>query len=117
MSASPLLLMDTRMDRRDIWALLHRLPPRRRVAFVAAMCERAAPLTGNRPVPRYDREVLDRAYRDDSADRYVTNQCYGDVVALAGQWRLDLSAAACELERWVRGRPAPAPPAPPGRPA
>lgn len=120
MSQSPLLVMDTRSDRRDVWELLHRLPPRERTRFIAWACGQVTRPGRPCPVPRYDRGLVDLAYRDDSADRRLTNACYSDFWSLIGQFGLDPTSAATELERRVRKRPA-APPASagprPSRPA
>ncbi len=105
MSKPSLLVIDTLDDRREVWHLMHRLPPRERVRFVGWCCARITSEVGHRPCPRYDRGLLDLAYRDDSADLRVTNSAYSDVLVLAAQWGLDLAAAAVELERRVRAAP------------
>ncbi|HYH66392.1 MAG TPA: hypothetical protein VD866_16990 [Urbifossiella sp.] len=105
MSKPSLLVMDTLSDRRDIWHLLNRLPPKGRVQFVGWCADRITTNAGMRPVPRYDRELLDLAYRDNSADLRVTNAAYADLLNLSAQWGLDLAAASVELEQWVRRKP------------
>ncbi|HYH67752.1 MAG TPA: hypothetical protein VD866_23850 [Urbifossiella sp.] len=105
MSKPSVLVMDTLSDRRDIWHLLNRLAPKARVRFVGWCCERITNEVGHRPVPRYNRELIDLAYRDDSADLRVTNSAWTDLLNLSSQWGLDLGVAAVELERRVRQKP------------
>lgn len=116
---SALLRYDTLDDRREAWHLLHRLPPRDRVAFLRWACTLATGKHGRRPDPVISRESVRQAYRCDRADERLTNECYADYLALVAQWDLDQAAALAELVRWVRtGRSAPAPSSPcPSRPS
>lgn len=103
MNHPSLLTMDTRDDRVELWHLLHRLSPRRRVSFLAWCCGKvrrpdgAGPVASSRMAP-----AVESSYRCDAADVRLTNEVYGDVLVCAAQWGLDLAAAAAELERRVR---------------
>jgi len=112
--SSPILQLDTLDDRREMWHLLHRLPPRARVRFLAGQCAkvRARDPRGNGPVPGGSRHLA-AAYREDGADYRLTNEVYADLLVLAAQWGLDLAAAAAELMAAVRRPSAPAPPSSP----
>ena len=115
-----LLRYDTLDDRREVFHLLHRLDPRRRVAFLRWACSRATGRHGRRPEPSpLMAEAVRLAYRCDRGDERLTNECYADYLALVAQWDLDQAAALAELVRWVRtGRSAPAPSSPcPSRPS
>ena len=109
-----LLVLDTLDDRREIWHLLHKLPPSRRIEFMDWCCANVSGPNGMRPTPSRLRmaETIRMAYRCDRADERLTNELYIDVLMLSSQWNLDLGRAAVELERWVR-RPVPAPAPPP----
>lgn len=101
---SSLLVIDTLDDRREIWSLLHRLSPRDRVRFLARCCETVATVHGNGPKPSLFqmRDTVEQAYRCDRADDRLTNEIYGDLLALGTQWTLDLAAVAVELEQLVK---------------
>lgn len=100
-----LITLDTLDDRRELWHLLHRLPPRRRVSFLAWCCGKVRRPDGNGPVASSRMaETIAGAARCDRFDHRLTNEIYGDVLALSAQWGLDLAAAAAELERRVRDR-------------
>jgi hypothetical protein len=106
MTRPPILAIDTLDDRREVWHLLHRLPPARRVAFLADCCSRVRDCRGNRPVPSARMApALAAARRCDRADHRLTTMLYTDLLMLAAQWGLDPAAAAVRLEAWVR-RPA-----------
>lgn len=100
----PLLLLDTRDDRRELVVLLAKLSPAARVAFLGWCCSRCAGPNGTRPAPSVLRmgETIKMAYRCDRADNRLVNEVYADLLLLASQWGLDLAAAAAELERRVR---------------
>ena len=104
MTAKPsILTLDTLDDRRELHSLLHRLSPRRRVSFLAWCCRQVSGPNGTRPVASSRvGPTLEAAYRCSVADERLTNEMYGDVLALAAQWDLDLAAAARELEARVR---------------
>lgn len=103
MSKPSLIEIDTKDDRREIWHLLHHLAPRMRAKFLKWCCDRvAADAKGHRPVVRVTREEIRDAMRTDDGDRRLTNSVYSLVLILGSQWRLDLVAAAVELESWVK---------------
>ena len=103
MSHASLLTLDTLDDRREVWHLLHRLSPRRRVSFLAWACERCTGPRGAKPVASHRMAgTIEQAYRCDGADLRLTNEVYGDLLALAANYRFDLGAAAVELERRVK---------------
>lgn len=121
MSKPALLLMDTKDDRREIWSLLHRLDPRRRVRYLARCCRRvrAAHPAGHGPRVTFERMEarMVASYRCGKADETLTNEVYGDVLVLSSQWGLDLGLVALELEQLGKGRQIPPPPDPPSTPA
>ncbi len=102
------LTLDTLSDRRDLFQLLHRLPPRTRLDFLKSCC-RAVPPPEGRPhrlpepfvSPKLARN-LDRAYRSDPEDQRVTSEIYLDLLTLANDHGLDLVATAVRLEALVR---------------
>lgn len=104
MSTSPLIAIDSKEDRREVWHLLHRLPPADRVHFLVFACRQVPQGKGKLPVPcvQHMQTTLEMAYRCDRADSRLTNECYGDILVLFAQWGLDALATACELVRWVR---------------
>lgn len=98
-----LLVIDTKDDRREIWHLLHRLAPRMRAKFLKWCCDRAAADSkGYQPVVRVTREEIRDAMRTDDGDNRLTNSIYSLVLVLGSQWKLDLVAAAVELESRVK---------------
>jgi hypothetical protein len=101
------LTLDTKDDRRELWHLLHRLPPERRVAFLAGWCRvvRARDPRGCGPMPFGMEGMVADARRCDRGDDRLTNAVYVDLVSLANQWGLDLAEVAADLEAAVR-RPA-----------
>jgi hypothetical protein len=106
---SPLLVIDTLDDRREVWSLLHRLPPRERLCYLRWCCAQVSdPVTGNGPTPLIAGETVRMAYRCDRADTRLTNEVYGCYLSLVGQHSaisrrsLDPVVAAVELERVVR---------------
>lgn len=119
MSKPSLLIIDTKDDRREIWSLLHHLAPRMRAKFLKWCCDRvAADAKGYQPVARVTREEIRDAMRTDDGDNRLTNSVYSLVLVLGSQWKLDLVAAAVELEQWVKrpGRVAAAPASAASRP-
>jgi hypothetical protein len=92
-------------DRREIWTLLHRLHPRRRVAFFERCC-RASTLGDGPVVPRPGRDTYDllaEALRDDSADRPLTNDIYTSLWTLSVQYHFPLDRALAWLVEMARG--------------
>jgi len=99
------LSVDTVDDRREVWHLLHRLPPDHRVAFLQWACKQVPPTNANRlpePAVWKMRATADLARRCDRADNALTNECYSDILQLAATWGLDLVKTAHALERLVR---------------
>lgn len=98
------LALDTLDDRREIYHLLHRLPPAGRVAYLDWCCRRATLGTSGahpRPATWLHSRARD-AGRCDRADDRLTTEIYVDVVSLANAYRFDLPAALTELVRRVR---------------
>lgn len=99
-----ILTLDTLCDRKEIWSLLHKLSPHRRVEFLDWCCEQVSGPGKMRPVPSRLRmaETIRMAYRCDKADLRLTNECYTDCLMLSSQYKLDLGRAAVELEARVK---------------
>lgn len=99
-----IVLLDTLDDRREIHALLHRLPPQGRVAFLRWCCDQVRNRKANpNPDMRRMRDRIAHAQRGNEAhDDALTNETYWDVLALGAQYGLDLRRAAVELESRVR---------------
>jgi hypothetical protein len=95
------LLTDNLDDRREIFHLLHRLPPRFRVLFVEWCC---CQIEGTRPTVNglAMRETLHAARKCDVANERLTTMCYADMMVLGHQWCLDFGKATLELEQWVK---------------
>jgi len=112
---APLLLLDTLSDRREIWSLLHRLSPARRLAFLWWVCKAASKPGANCPEPVPEmREYVRQAMRCDRADERLTNMVYADTWAVANQYDFDMGRGAVALERYARtGELPPVRPAPP----
>lgn len=104
MTKPSLLQIDTLDDRREIWHLLHRLRPDRRLAFLDWACSVVVAPGGVQPVPSRFRmaATIAAAWRDTDADERLTDMLYGDVLLLGSQWGIDLTSAALLLEQWVR---------------
>lgn len=105
---SALLELDTLDDRREIWHLLHRLPPADRVRFLRYACASCVPnRKGHLPAPcvRLMRTTVADARRCDDGDRRFTNEVYADLIQVVSGWALDPVAVANRLVEWVR-RPA-----------
>jgi hypothetical protein len=98
--------VDTLDDRRELWHLLHRMHPVRRVRFLEWSCQTAAGQVGQRPTVSLFRmqERIREAQRDPSgkADEILTNEIYGDLIVLAAQWKLDLAAVCVAAEKHVK---------------
>jgi hypothetical protein len=99
------IVYDNVMDRKEVWHLLHRLHPQRRVEWLAWCCKTVT-LPGSRlhPEPSLRRmgERLRMALRDDRADEVITNEIYFDVFQLAHSYSLDLDKATARLVEVVR---------------
>lgn len=78
-----------RNERRELWRMLDRLDPRRRVAFVRWCCRQAS------------WGVVETRVTTHTG---TTSECYHDIMLLAFQHGLDLELVACELTNRVRRR-------------
>lgn len=116
-----LLTMDTKDDRREVWVMLHRLAPLRRVAFLDWCCRdcggvrpKMRELVGGEWRPSVFAGRVDAATRSDRDDTALTNEIYTDFWILTCQWNLDGERAARVLERYVKtGELPPSPAVPP----
>lgn len=101
MTKPSLLQIDTLDDRREIWHLLHRLRPDRRLAFMDWACAQVHAPGGTRPIVSRFRmaAVIAESWRCSQADERLTNLLYGDLLLLGSQWGIDLTAAAVKLEQ------------------
>lgn len=99
------LTLDDVDSRREIWHLLNRLPPQKRLDFLSYAC-RCVPKNakGHLPEPAVwkMRSSVELAGRCDKASEVLTNEVYLDLVQLAATWDLDLLATAHELTALVR---------------
>jgi hypothetical protein len=104
MDKPSVVVMDTKDDRRELWSLLHRLPPGARVAFLMRCCSevRKRDKYSNGPVATGFEEMVREAQRCDRGDDRLTNEVYGQMIILSSQWGLDLYRAGLELERRAR---------------
>lgn len=93
------LTLDTLDDRRELWHLLHRLSPPRRLAYLTRCCEAVKDGLGNGlfPLPSMRRMVAE-AMRCDRGDDRLTNAVYSDILQLAANRGLCLLAVALDLE-------------------
>lgn len=99
-----LIQHNTLDDRRELHTLLGRLPPARRVAFVADCCARSVlPHSRVRPfVDPHTYALAERAVRDDAADTRLSLVLYQDLWLLSSNFDFDLSAALDRLEQVVK---------------
>lgn len=97
------LRLDTTDDRREIYVLLARISPARRIRFLDWCCSQSRVGGEVRPcVAQKTRERADKARWDSSVDQALTWEIMQDVFKLSMQYDLDLDAAAVALERYVR---------------
>lgn len=104
-----LLVLDDRDSRREVWHLLHRLPPRARVAFLAHCCTLVPKGNLPEPVVYGMREKVRAAHHDERGDVRLTNDVYGSLLQLFNDFALDAARTAVTLEEWVK-RPSRRPP-------
>lgn len=99
------LTLDTMDDRRELYALLHRLAPVARFRYLVKCCEAVKDGLGNGlfPLPSMRGMVAD-AERCDRGDDRLTNAVYADVIQLAANRNLDLAKVALDLEQIAHGR-------------
>ena len=100
--------LDTLDDRREVWWLLHKLPPGDRYRFLAWCCRQVyLPNSRIHPTPSWLRmgpRIRAAAAGDDAQDRALTNEIDMDLFMMAMSYSLDTRAAAVTLEAWVRRR-------------
>jgi hypothetical protein len=104
MSKPPLLQIDDLDSRREVWHLLSRLPPQKRLLYLSWACAQVPQGRGKLPppVPGMMRVSVDEARRDDKADAKHTNEIYCDLLSLMRDpYNVDAMKLACELERRV----------------
>lgn len=101
---SGLAAFDTLDDRREMAALLERLPPAKRVAFVAWCCRQVTvPNSAIHPrVAARTHDLAALARWDDSAVERLRVDLWTDLWMLAAQYGLDMDAAAARLVAMVR---------------
>ena len=104
--AANLVRFDTTDDKTEIAALLRRLPPHRRLAFLDWCCAHASLKSNPRTHPVVTpatRRLAAFARWDTAADERLTVHVWTDVWNLAsGQYRFDLDAALLRLVDMVR---------------
>lgn len=100
--------LDTLDDRREIWHLLHRMPPARRLGYLERVCRAVSRPDGTGPRPVPDMRLLARdAERCGRADERLTNAVYVDVVHVCAAFDLELLLVAADLERVAKGQAVP----------
>ncbi len=104
-----ILAFDSLDDRREIYTLLSRLPPRKRVRFLAWVCARAV-LPNSLLRPQVDREtweLAELARVDDSADRRLTLEVNMNVWQVGQSFAVDFPEVIRALEQYGRGKALP----------
>lgn len=98
-----ILTMDTLDDRRELWHLLHRLPPHNRVAFLHRACRSVSKPNAPCPIPEpaWWNEARE-AERCDRADEKLTTETFLSLAGISAEYGFDLLKAACELEQLVK---------------
>jgi len=97
----PLRVYDSVDDRREIYYLLARLPPRRRVEWLSYVCKGAF-IPNSRTRPHVSPKTwarAEQAERDDSLDEGLTTEVFFDFWTMVANYGLDVAAA---LEVLVR---------------
>lgn len=100
------LVYDTRDDRKEIFHLLKRLPPAKRIAFVSECCRKAV-LGTSKISPRVAQKTRDLATQarwDSSADEKLTLDLFYDLWHLSVSYKFDLDAALTRLVEVVKGK-------------
>lgn len=98
------LFYDTLDDRREIYHLLHRLPPHKRIRFVDQCCH-TAKLGRHHSTIRVShssRLLADQARKCDRADQALTMDLYNDLWMLSTHYSFNLDNALSQLVRMVR---------------
>lgn len=102
---SETLLYDTRDDRRELWHLLHRVPPLWRICWLECCCQRVVlqGTTRNHPVvSQRMQQITEEAYQEDRSDQALTNQVYYDFWILVHQWQLQPLEALLQAEQMAQ---------------
>lgn len=96
-------------DRREIWHLLHNLSPFYRVKFVEYCCQLAIGKLRGVQLDVSDvfdaesmKETVKGSWICDRENERLTNVLYYDILALACQWKVDLSRVVLDLEQVVK---------------
>lgn len=99
------LTLDNTDDRRELFNLIHRLPPAARLAYLHKACEAVKDGLGNGlfPLPSMRQMVAD-AERCDRGDERLSNAVWCDLLQLSANRGLDLAAVALDLEQVAKGR-------------
>lgn len=107
-AARALLAVDTLDDRREIFHLLHRLPPASRIAFVNRVCKSVV-LKGSATHPGVGRSTFALAalaMRNDKANEALTTDLFFDLWHLAMQFEnFNWDSVLTDLVQWARYRP------------
>lgn len=106
-----ILTIDSLDDRKEVSILLSKLPPRKRVAFMA-WCARQTQSGGRGVGYVPDWSMVRDAERSDRADDRLTTESYTLFLVMVAQWNLDVGKAVIQLERAARLRPFDLPPVP-----
>ncbi len=99
------ITIDTRDDRQQIYELIHRLPPKRRIEFLVWVCQQVPQNEkGHLPVPVVTglQTTCEYAYRNEDANARLSREVYIDVLSLIVQFSVDDKIMACTLEKWVK---------------
>lgn len=103
---SPLIQVDNLDDRREVWTLMKRLSPARRVQFLEWCCSQAR--LGKHPgkpvVAMKTKRLAAQARWDDSAEERLQNDLWMDLWMLVNNYDFDLDAGLARLVEMVRGR-------------
>lgn len=94
---------ETKAERRTLRYLIGRLPPDERVRFLSWCCDRVPGSALLRPAVNPEMWAKARAaLAGAEADERLANEVYLDLCRLGGEFGLDLTPAAVELEHRVR---------------
>lgn len=101
-----ILIHDNLDDRREIYHLLARLPPKRRLGWLEWACRNATLGESKvRPVvAAKTRQLADQARWDSSANTRLTMEVFFDLWMLSVNYRMDFESLLRRLEAVVRGR-------------
>lgn len=97
---------DTKDDRREVFQLLAKLPPSRRVEWLSRACKLAL-LPRTRTSPHVSPKTMVRAKAamgDDSLDAPLTTEIFFDFWTMAANYNLDVPKALEVLVGMVRGK-------------